>query len=192
MIDKIPQYQLLFDDKDRLIESFQLVYCSLNNSHTDNDKSKGYIVFKQLVENFFSLKLPCENIETFTEDEAWILLSDDFLPKRLENLHKPLDSVLDEIKEMESDESKEATNETHKTSKQARKKQLQNIPPSEIMDIEEVPEKLFLFKMQNEDMDKFLLLYKYGEHTLMYSGQHIYSYIRHILFLYERLQMVYN
>eukprot|EP00826_Nyctotherus_ovalis_P048871 TRINITY_DN5809_c0_g1_i2.p3 TRINITY_DN5809_c0_g1~~TRINITY_DN5809_c0_g1_i2.p3 ORF type:complete len:105 (+),score=21.45 TRINITY_DN5809_c0_g1_i2:1785-2099(+) len=97
----MPQYQLLFEDKEILLDALHLIFCALVKAYTDPDKRKEISnAFKCFVEELFALDLNCDETTEFdviTEEEAKTLFSDAFLIKRLENIETPLDDLLKRI-----------------------------------------------------------------------------------------------
>ena len=106
----MPEYQLLLEDKEILLDSIKLIFCSLLKAYVDPDKRKEISnTFKCFVENFLSLELNYDeksDFDTITEEEAKIFLSDAFLLKRLENVDRPLDDLIETLKEKDNKTSK--------------------------------------------------------------------------------------
>jgi len=181
----MPQYRILFNDKERLTGALQLVYYSLSNSYTAIDKCKeGSSVFKEFVESFFEVKLSNGEFEVFTQGDVWELLENTFLTKRLDNIQKPLETVLEEIKA--SKLKGEDESETRMLNKQLKKKKSNKL--AERSSIEK--KSLHTFEIKR-NVEKFIPEYK-GEGSLLYGNQWIYSFIRHLHCLYERLQVAYD
>lgn len=120
------------------------------------------------------MKLNCEGIELFTEDEVWTMLSDEFLPKRLQDFHKPLP---DTLKEMQTDE-------------EAKAEKWKGLPPNGPNEAFQESE-LFEFEVK-ESEPRFMPEYKQGESNLLYAGQKFYSLFRHLHCLYERLKVAHD
>lgn len=180
----MPQYRILFNDKDRLTEALQLVYYSLGNLYTAVDKCKeGCSMYKELVESLFEVKLSNEEFEVFAQDDVWELLEDGFLVKRLDDIQKPLEVVLEEVK---ASKLKEEENEFKALNKQLKKKN--NNKGSQKVLTEKKTFHTFEIKRNEE---RFIPEYK-GEGNLLYGNQWVYSFVRHLHCLYERLQVAYD
>lgn len=180
-IDKMPQYQLLFDDNKLLVQTIQILYCGLANSYTDPKKHKeACSAFKDIIESLFSVNFSCEDLGVFTEDEAWTILSDGFLAKRLQNFHKPLASVIEEILVAEKDDK-----EAIKTTKIKKWKGLLSNRTSKAT---HSLMKLFEFEIRKQK-ERFIPVFKADEASLFYGGQRFYSFFRHLHCLYERLKV---
>lgn len=181
----MPQYQILFEDKERLTEALQLIYYSLNNAYTDIDKCKERCgTFKELMESLFSVKLSNEEFEVLAEDDVWEMLSDGFVSKRLENVDKPLESVLEEMK---ANDLKEDENEFKKLNKQLKKKRNNKFPEKEPA---ARTNDCFTFEIKKNE-ERFLPAYN-EDYNLFYGNQQMYSFLRHLHCLYERLSVAYD
>jgi histone deacetylase complex regulatory component SIN3 len=178
-IDKMPQYQLLFDNKEILIQSIQVLYCGLANSYADPKKRKeACSLFKDMVESFFGIKFNCEELELLTEDEAWVILSKEFVLKRLQNFKKPL---VDAIQELQVDEDEEI-----KVNKKWKELLLNGASkvPNNIFQVTE-------FEVKEQEA-RFIPMFNSSESNLLFGGQEFYSFFRHLHCLYERLKVAHD
>jgi len=178
-IDKIPQYQLLFDNKEILIQSIQVLYCGLANSYTDPKKRKeAYTFFKDILESFFQIKFNCGGLEMITEDKAWIILSDEFLSKRLKNFQKPLAAVIREL-QVNSDEEVKVNKKWKELLLNGKAKVVSS------------PLKVIKFEVKEQGV-KFIPKFNSSESNLLFGGQKFYSFFRHLHSLYERLKAAHD
>jgi len=210
----MPNYQLLFENPNILLDCIKLIYSQLKNDNAETGILQEFIEFVKL---FFGLKISDNYLEIkpFSSNDLELLVYENFLMTRLQNEKKSLEEIIEILYENQEDSKNNSENEKNdendlenkrknKALKIARKRKAEqeNISQKMIEKIKEISgkndflselnEQISIYSENTENSSKFLPSYNNtGITNLLYSGQYFYSFFRHIHCLYERLRAAY-
>ena len=108
-VDKLPDYQLLFKDKEAFTTAYKLILNQIIGFHNgQTEKARMHLILKKTFSSFFQFEygdnpeVEQENTQLFgyyTEAEMKALTFENFLPKRLENINMTLEELLKKMHE---------------------------------------------------------------------------------------------
>ncbi len=179
-VDKVPQYQMLFTDKQRLADAVRLVIYQLATHYSDPDRKRRMcLTFKHFVEAFFAFEFEDDEseslweLDTFSEDDVKLLMSEKFMAKRLENVDLALEDLL----------KRETAAKVPSSDKWATKR-----PVKRLVRAGGTRSSCGLFAFETvKDTDRFVPRYRPESANVLYGGPQFYCLFRHLHCLYERL-----
>ena len=178
-MDKLPHYQLLFNDEECFSLSINIIVnciSLINNRQQEKDKMIGFL--SKLFEHFFGAHFDIEEFKPtiVEEDDTHIIITDEFKRSRCTHHNQPFESILNSIKSGKED----------KTERSAPKplKPCRGVLNTRINNEENGKSKPINIERQ---VCNDLLPPKTPERKLLFGSQHIYCLLRFFHVLYERL-----
>jgi paired amphipathic helix protein Sin3a len=198
--DKLPHYQLLFNDEECFALAISLVLHSISsiaNRQQEKDKMMSFLnsVFLHFFEFAIDLEADTLRPTQMDDDDIHYMITDEFKKARIEKPHLSYEQILATYKK-----SKEPATEQNANKTQAEPEKVPIRVPKSVTRRREEANKLITESKMEDDpkqmkiekqcmgtMESSLLPVKTPDKKLFYGSQHTYSFLRFFHVLYERL-----
>ena len=201
---KLPQFQLRLDNKEAFEDAYKLVLYHIINGHSSQpEKEKSRMMLNDLMKNFIDFdakSLPIDEIAEYSEEDLKIIMSEDFILKRMNYIDLDFHAAWEKIKAESNSEdmndekgTKSKAIRPTKDSRGGHNRKMEGNKVPYILDrglahLTHEGEGMDFFLGKDKDIEEAMFLpIKTNKSNILYGDANFYSFFMHFYCLYERI-----